>query len=92
MQGVGGAPAEGGIGGAPYKKMFFCFFYSVQGVGGALAGGYRGLAPYKKKWGKKKILYARSYEGGGISPPQELEVGARRAPYLLVNDILHCTH
>ena len=37
---------------------------------------------------RKKVLYARSYDGGVIrkatSPPQELEVGARRAPYLLV--------
>ena len=48
--------------------------------------------------GGKKKNYARSYEGGwdqegpkgppggtkATSPPQELEVGARRAPYLLV--------
>ena len=39
MQGVGGAPAEGGIGGAPYKKMGIFFFFTLQGVGGAPVGG-----------------------------------------------------
>ena len=55
------------------------FFYSVQGVGGAATGGgYRGGGPYKKI-GVHIFFY---------SPPQELEVGARRALYLLVKYII----
>ena len=66
----------------------------MQGVGGAAAGGggYRGV-PYKKKMGSKFIFnfFTAIQRPEGLSrwlkatsPPQELEVGARRAPYLLV--------
>ena len=52
-------------------------------------GGGIGGAPIKK-WASIFLFY--SYPE---NPPQELEVGARRAPYLLVfiymKLILHCT-
>ena len=60
--------------------------YSVQGVGGRRrVGGYRG-PPYKKMEVKQNSERGRvgGRRWGGTSPPQELEVGARRAPYLLV--------
>ena len=69
MQGVGGAAAGGGIGGAPYKKngvkKKLCargtgvqfFFYSYPEGPKGPPGGWK-----------------------ATSPPQELEVGARRAP------------
>ena len=71
----------------------------MQGVGG-VAAGYRG-GPYKK-WGSNFIIFFYSVQevmrgvgSGGpsrwpkaTSPQQELEVGARRAPYLLVVNIL----
>ena len=71
MQGVGGGGyGGGGIGGAPYKKMGVkkMFLYSARCYGGVGSGGPKGPP-------------------GGQRPPaltQELEVGAHRAPYLLV--------
>ena len=72
VQGVGGAAAWGGIGGAPYIYIYiyiyiFFFFYSMHGVGGVAVGGYRGGgAPIKKNWGSLFFYSARSFEGGGI--------------------------
>ena len=62
---------RGGIGGgAPYKKMGLqFFFYSVQEV---MKGVGSGGPKWPSRWPKATSL------------PQELEIGARRAPYLLV--------
>ena len=84
VQGVGGR-RQGGYRGAPYKKnggKKNVFFYSVQGVGGVAAGGggYRGQPPIQLSRGPK----GPSRWPKVTSPTQELEVGARRAPYLLV--------
>ena len=87
MQGLGGV--------APYKKMgvliVFVLFYSVHGVGGVAAGGGIGGPPIQKM----RVFFFSLVQGvvvgvvvGGwpktTSPPQEVEVGARRVPYLLV--------
>ena len=76
----------------------------MQGVGGGGSGGGVIVeAPYKKMGVKKKKKYSMQEvmtevgSGGpegpsrrpkATRPPQELEVGARRAPYLLVNNTL----
>ena len=80
----------GGYRGAPYKKnggKNKNKKNSVQGVRGAAVGGVLGGAPIKKMG--VQIFFpqlSRGPEGSSrwpkaTSPPQELEVGARRVPY-----------
>ena len=65
VQGVGGAAAAGGIGGAPYKrKENKKEKYSVQGVGGVAVGGIGG-GPNKKNGVKKIIIKKYSVQGVG---------------------------
>ena len=93
VQGVGGGGGMGGIGVAPITKMGVkqTKKYSVQGLGGRWwGGGVQWGAPYKKKGVQFIFLQlSRGPEGPSrwskaTSPPQELEVGAHRAPYHLV--------
>ena len=62
---------------------------SVQGVGGAAAGGGYRVGPHIEKMGVNFFFLqlSRGPEGPSrwpkaTSPPQELEVGTRRAPYI----------
>ena len=63
----------------------------MQGVGGAATGGgYKGGGPYTKMGVHFFLQLSRGPKGPSrwpkaTSPLQELEVGAHRAPYLLVN-------
>ena len=77
--------------GPPIKKWgyFFVFFYSARGREGGGGGGYRG-GPYKRMGVHFFLQLSRGPKGPSKWPKatspaqQELEVGARRAPYLLV--------
>ena len=69
MQGVGGAPAVGGIGGgAPYNKNGLkknC----ARGRGGRRRGGWYRGPPYKKNEGPIYLLFFYSYPEGPKGPP-----------------------
>ena len=78
--------------GAPIKKGGISFFYSVQEVGGEAVSGGIGGVPYKKMGFQFFLQISRgpkepSRRPKATNPPQELEVGVRRAPYLLVSYI-----